>query len=268
MVVPRKRLSQDKRTLRRTTVAYGWIPDVPDHRDYQYAPPRRLLRALPLRVDLRQHCPPVYQQGRLHSCTAHAIAAAIEFDQIKESRSRRFMPSRLFIYYNERAIERSINSDSGAQIRTGIKAVAKRGVCGEHLWRYHPAQFREKPRPRCYRDAKRHPAVTYHRVQRALANLKACLASGHPFVFGFTVYESFHSEKVKRTGRASMPRPHEKMHGGHAVLAVGYDEHEGRVIARNSWGKKWGMAGYFTLPFEYFTNHHLSADFWTLRIEE
>ena len=263
----RKNRTTKKRTTRRSIAAYGWIPDVPDHRDRRYEAPRKLLRALPPQVDLRHHCPPIYRQQRLHSCTAHAIAAAIEFDQIKQSRERQFRPSRLFIYYNERALERSINSDSGAQIRSGIKTVARRGVCSEHLWPYHVQRFRKRPAQRCYRDAKKHPPVSYHRVRRLLAEMKACLASGHPFIFGFTVYESLHSEQVKRTGRAPMPRFHERLHGGHAVMAVGYNERERRFLVRNSWGRKWGLAGYFTLPYGYFTNRHLSQDFWTIRVE-
>ena len=248
------------------TYSCGWVPDLPDCRDLHYEPPRKLLRALPRRVDLRAQCPPVYRQGTLNSCTANAIAAAIEFDQIKQCRPERFLPSRLFIYYNERALEHSIASDSGAQIRSGMKTVAKRGVCPELLWPYRIRQFRKKPLPRCYSDAARHPGVNYQRVPRTLPALRACLASGHPFVFGFTVYQSLHSPAVTRTGRGAMPIKHEKIRAGHAVLAVGYDDPEKRFILRNSWGKKWGMHGYFTLPYDYLMNRHLSQDFWTIRV--
>jgi len=264
--VYRKKSSQRSRIGRRNNSFYGWVPDLPDHRDSLYAAPRKFLRALPVRVDLRTHCPPIYNQGQLHSCTAHAIAAAIQFDKMKQSRPEIFVPSRLFIYYNERAIERSIHSDSGAQIRNGIKSVAKRGVCHERLWPYRTRKFRQKPWRKCYTEAAKHPTLTYHRVRRTLPQLKACLASGYPFIFGFWVYKSFHSQKVRHTGRASMPVRHDKVHGGHAVLAVGYDDAQRRFIVRNSWGRKWGMRGYFTLPYDYFTNHHLSQDFWTIRV--
>ena len=262
----RKKSSQRSRNTRRGKAFYGWIPDLPDHRDFFYAAPRKLLRALPSRVDLRASCPPVYSQGKLHSCTAHAIAAAIQFDKLKQSQPEIFMPSRLFIYYNERAMERSIHSDAGARIRSGIKAVAKRGVCDERLWPYRTRKFRQKPRRKCYTEAAKHPALTYHRVRRKLPQLKACLASGYPFIFGFTVYESFHSKRVTHTGRAPMPVRHEKCHGGHAVLVVGYEDAQRRFIVRNSWGSKWGMRGYFTLPYDYFINRRLSQDFWTTRV--
>src|SRR5262250_2009497 len=102
---------------------YGWIPDLPDQRDYQYAAPLAVIGALPANVDLTSACPAVYDQGQLGSCTANAIAGGIEFDQIKQNLSPIFVPSRLFIYYNERAMEGTVNSDSGAQIRDGMKSV-------------------------------------------------------------------------------------------------------------------------------------------------
>jgi C1A family cysteine protease len=263
--ISRKKSSPRSRIARRTNFSHGWVPDLPDHRDYFYTPPAKLLRALPSRVDLRADCPAVYNQGGLHSCTAHAIAAAIQFEKKRQAHPENLAPSRLFIYYNERTIERSIHSDSGAQIRSGIKSVAKRGVCPERLWPYRARKFRQKPWRKCYTEGAKHPALTYHRVRRRLPQLKACLASGYPVIFGFTVYESFHSKKVRHTGRAPMPK-HEKVRGGHAVLAVGYDDAQRRFIVRNSWGSKWGKRGYFTLPYDYFTNRHLSQDFWTIRV--
>jgi C1A family cysteine protease len=262
----RKKSSPRSGTARRSNFFHGWVPDLPDHRDFFYTAPAKLLRGLPARVDLRAHCPPVYHQGTLHSCTANAIAAAIQFDKMKQAHPETFVPSRLFIYYNERAIERSIHSDCGAQIRSGIKSVAKRGACHEHLWPYRAKKFRHRPGRNCYTEAAKHPALIYHRVRRTLPQLKACLASGYPFIFGFTVYESFHSKKVRHTGRASMPVRHEKCRAGHAVVAVGYEDAQRRFIVRNSWGRKWGMRGYFTLPYDYFTNRHLSEDFWTIRV--
>ena len=248
------------------TCSYGWVPDVPDERDLCYQAPRKLLRALPRRVDLRAQFPPVYRQGTLNSCTANAIAAAIHFDQIKQGRPERFLPSRLFIYYNERALEHSIPSDSGAQIRSGMKTVAKRGVCPEPFWPYRIRQFREKPLPQCYSRATKYRGVTYHRVPRTLPTLRACLASGYPFVFGFTVYQSLHAPEVMRTGRGQMPIKNDRIRAGHAVLAVGYDDSEKRFLLRNSWGRKWGMQGYFTLPYDYLMNRHLAQDFWTIRV--
>src|SRR2546430_400903 len=115
---------------------YGWVPDLPDHRDHMYSAPTHVLKALPPKVDLRPNCPPVLNQGQLGSCTANAIANAHRFDQIKLGRKDHFLPSRLFIYYNERAMEGTIDSDAGAMIRDGIKSIAKLGACPETLWPY------------------------------------------------------------------------------------------------------------------------------------
>lgn len=249
-----------------TVKHYGWIPDVPDQRDHLYAAPIARLRAFPPKTDLRRQCPAVYDQGELGSCTGNAIAGAVQFDRRKLKRRPDFVPSRLFIYYNERVIEHTVESDSGAQIRDGIKSVAKLGVCPETEWPYDIAKFAVKPPATCYRHAKKYRAIGYQRVVQSLAQMKGCLASGYPFVFGFTVYESFESDQVARTGVVPMPAAAEKVLGGHAVLAVGYDDTAQRFIVRNSWGRRWGIAGYFTMPYAYLADDNLAADFWTIRV--
>lgn len=246
--------------------AYGWTPDLPDQRDFLYAAPPETMAALPPSVDLRPQCPKeVYDQGQLGSCTANAIAGAIEFEQIKQA-LKSFTPSRLFIYYNERVIEHTVNTDSGAQIRDGIKSVGSIGAPPETDWPYDTSKFAMKPPPKATSDAPLGKALQYHRVAQVLNQLKGCLASGYPFVFGFTVYESFESNQVAQTGQAPMPAPGEQVLGGHAVLAVGYDDATQRFIARNSWGPGWGMAGYFTMPYAYLTDSNLADDLWTIRL--
>ena len=245
---------------------FGWIPDLPDHRDQLYSAPVITLKVLPSRLDLTPRCPPVYDQGLLGSCTANAVGAAVQFEQMKQQLQEVFLPSRLFIYYNERAMEGTVRFDSGAQIRDGIKSVAKQGVCPEPEWPYRIAKFRTKPRKPCYLHALKHRVILYQRLVPTLNQLRGCLASGYPFVFGFTVYESFESRQVARTGHASMPLPDERVLGGHAVMAVGYSHAKQRFIVRNSWGSKWGLKGYFSLPYAYVTDPELAADFWTIRL--
>jgi C1A family cysteine protease len=251
---------------------FGWIPDLPDQRDHIYAAPVKFLQKLPAKVDLRSQCPPVYDQGQIGSCTANAIGAAIQFDQMKQKLTQTFTPSRLFIYYNERSMEGTVNSDSGAYIRDGIKSVAKQGACPESIWPYDGSQFPPnpkltlKPSKDCYKEAAKHKAIEYQRLVQNTNQMKGCLASGYPFVFGFTVYYSFESPEVKKTGHAPMPAPNEQVLGGHAVLAVGYDDSKQWFIVRNSWGKSWGMKGYFTMPYAYLIDNNLSDDFWTIRL--
>ena len=252
-------------TRPRKIARYGWIPDQPDQRDHLYSAPAQFLMALPSKADLRRRCPAVYNQGQLGSCTANAIAGAIEFDRMKQRLSD-FVPSRLFIYYNERVIEGTVRSDSGAMIRDGIKSVASLGVCPEPEWPYRIAKFASKPPARAYNDAKLDRAVSYQTLMQDSNQMKGCLASGYPFVFGFTVYQSFESQAVARTGHAPMPGWAERPVGGHAVMAVGYDDANQWFIVRNSWGAAWGMKGYFTLPYSYLIQPGLSSDFWTIRL--
>jgi C1A family cysteine protease len=245
---------------------YGWVRDLPDQRDFMYAAPAANMAALPPKVDLRPECPKtVYDQGQLGSCTANAIAGALEFDRIKEGLPD-FTPSRLFIYYNERVMENTVGTDSGAQIRDGIKSVGSVGAPPETDWPYNIAEFAVEPPAKAFADAPLDKAVQYQRVAQVLGQMKGCLASGYPFVYGFTVYESFESPQVAQTGVVPMPASSEKVLGGHAVLAVGYDDSAQRFIVRNSWGPGWGIGGYFTVPYGYLTDSHLSDDFWTVRL--
>jgi C1A family cysteine protease len=262
----------------RTDFRYGWVPDLPDARDHLYLAPRAAVVNLPPSVDLKAGLPDAYNQGRIGSCTGNAIAGAFEFE-LRKQQLPDFTPSRLFIYYNERTIENTVGSDSGAMIRDGIKSVATQGVCPETEWPYDdtpadpasgafPAGSKaaQKPSKQCYADAAAHRATSYQRVSRVLDQMKGCLASGYPFVFGFSVYASFESAEVARTGDAPLPAPHETLLGGHAVLAVGYDDATQRFVVRNSWGPGWGRNGHFTLPYAYLTEPGLASDFWTVRV--
>ena len=242
---------------------YGWAPDRPDQRDKLYAaiaaPPARL----PPAVDLRSDCSAVENQGALGSCTANALVGNLEFLETQAG-----LPpidlSRLFIYYNERAMEGTVNEDAGAAIRDGVKSLVNLGVCAEQKWPYVITKFSAKPPAACYQAGLKHQITSYHRIL-TLQEMRQCLAEGFPFVFGFTVYESFESPAVAKTGTLNLPKPKEKTLGGHAVMAVGYHDDAKRFTIRNSWGADWGQQGYFTMPYAYLDNRNLSDDFWTIR---
>jgi C1A family cysteine protease len=244
---------------------YGWRPDKPDQRDFAYKVPKKV--TLPKIVDLRPNCPDVYDQGELGSCTANAIAAAVQFDMIKQNNKNPFMPSRLFIYFNERVMEHTVNSDAGAEIRDGIKSVVKQGVCPESLWKYNIPKFTIKPPATAYKAALKEQAMVYNRLNVEISSLKNCLAQGFPFVFGMSVYSSFESDKVTKNGIVPMPKPKETLMGGHAVMCVGYDDTKKWLIVRNSWGLGWGDKGYFYLPYTYI-NTNLTDDFWVINVVE
>jgi len=248
------------------TGGFGWVRDDRDDRDHRYVAPPEILRNLPRRVDLRPHLPPVYNQRQFNSCTANAIAAALEFDEIRQGARKPKTPSRLFIYYNERAIEGTVGKDDGARIRDGIKVIAKQGDCPEELWPYRRRNLNLRPPRECYLLARHYKAVEYQRIGHKLDELKSCIASGYPLVLGFKVFESFEGEKIRKTGQLGMPKRQEKAVGMHAVLAVGYKNSKGWFILRNSWGDKWGKKGYFTMPYEYLLDPELAHDFWTIRV--
>ena len=190
--------------MNRSNLYYGWKPDLPDFRDFSYNAPAPILEALPPRADLRANCPEVYDQGQLGSCTANAIAGAFEFDLIKQG-APVFTPSRLFIYYNERVIENTVDRDAGAYLRDGMNSISNAGVCNETSWPYNINEFATKPFESCYQKAATHKALSFYRVARSLTQMKACLADGYPFVFGFSVYESFESIEVRTSGIVNLP---------------------------------------------------------------
>ena len=257
-----------KSTKRRGHGWLGWMPDLPDPRDHTYRAPKttRLPRRYTLPVEM---LPEVFHQGAIGSCSANAIAAAIHFERKRQHLPEaRRVPSRLFIYFNQRVILGTVDQDSGAHLRDGIKVVASHGDCFESgiaAWPYNTRRLKSKPPRECYRMARTDRVIGYKRVKQTLSQLRGCLASGFPFIFGITIFESFESHKVARTGKVPMPGAAERMVGGHAVLAVGYDDDAQVFLVRNSWGTQWGKDGHFTLPYAYVTHKRLAGDFWTIR---
>jgi C1A family cysteine protease len=172
----------------------------------------------------------------------------------------------LAIYYNERKMEGTVDSDAGAQIRDGIKTLKTIGVGPEAQLPYDIQNFRTAPSAAFRAIEAKHEALSYERVPRAAVSIKQVLALGRPVVIGFSVYESFESQEVADTGVMPMPGKGEQLLGGHAVLVVGYKEIKGEPFwqVRNSWGAAWGQAGYFDMPEKYLTTSALSSDFWVI----
>jgi len=255
------------------TYRFGWKPDLPDRRDIPFRRIFRLPAKLPASVDLRNKCSAVEDQGDLGSCTAQALVGALEFLEIKNAinlgvtTEKGFADlSRLFVYYNERAEEGTVEWDSGAYIRDGIKVLKKLGVCREDKWPYQTDRLSDKPSAECYKEGLKHQVTSYQRLS-TLDEMKTCLAMGLPFVGGFTCYNSLMSGEVARTGDVPMPGDNDYTVGGHAIMFVGYEDAVKRVIFRNSWGEEWGKKGYGTLPYEYLVPD-LSDDFWAIQTIE
>jgi C1A family cysteine protease len=242
---------------------YGWRADMPDMRDFMLAVAPA--KSLPAKVSLRKQMPPVYDQGDLGSCTANSIGAILEFNQRKQGEKDAATPSRLFIYYNERVMEGTVNQDSGAEIRDGIKSVAQLGAPPESDWPYDVMKFAKKPSATVYKEARKHQAIRYARVAQDAYAIQNVLATGFPISFGFTVYSSFET-KIGANGIMPMPEPNESTIGGHAVVVIGYKTIRGQLYfeIRNSWGPGWADHGYFWMPGAYLTSSSLATDFWVI----
>jgi len=233
--------------------------------DWKYVPHASVVRRLPAVVDLRRHCPPVYDQLHLNSCSANAIAAALRFDELKEGCPEAPSPSRLFIYYNERVLAGVVGTNSPVALRDGYRTVAKLGTCPEAMWPYQVRRFRRPPTPPCYRAAHRYHAIAYYRIRRSRSHLRACIAEGYPFVMALAVHKSAMGREARRTGVLPVPTRRDRLVGGHAILAVGYDHARRLMIFRNSWGTGWGDHGYGFLPYTFIASSALTWDFWTMR---
>jgi C1A family cysteine protease len=232
-----------------------------DDRDLKYV--HEASEHLPKKVDLRNLMPPVFDQLKLGSCTANSSVAYLIFlySNVKEL-------SRLFEYYNARAIECTVQEDSGVSNRDTVKSIKNNGVCEELLMPYDITKFRNPPSEVAIENAKEYIISSYSLVN-GLAGIKHALASNKPVILGMKVYESFESDDIKRSGIMTMPEDFEEDLGGHSVLVVGYidgvnptESKKGCLIVRNSWGDDWGCKGYFYMPYEYLKDN--TFDYWIM----
>jgi len=246
------------------THSYGRIADIGDIRDLKYSFPVYAPLQLPTSVDLSQGLDSPFDQGKLGSCVSQAVSEAMIYTRRKQGLPD-FIPSRLEIYFYARSIEHTIHSDSGCSIRDGIKSASKYGACSEIEWPYDISKFMLRPPTKVARDGKNDRALTYQSIPQNLDLMKECLASGLPFVFGISVYDSFESQEVSSSGVVLMPSTLEQLLGGHALLCYGYNDNDQTFLFQNSWGESWGLQGRGTIPYTYLLNPQLASDFWVVQ---
>jgi len=239
---------------------YSWRPDVPDHRDHLFS-----LQAgvYPKKVDRLGMGNRIEDQGQLGSCTGNSSTSAAEIVTKVP-----YQLSRLMAYYEGRKIEGTIKQDSGCEIRDVIKGIQTVGICNEDLYPYNISKFTKAPSAKAKKDAKKLlPLIKSYERLSTLDDVKTALAAGLPVVFGFSVPEFFEGDDVAKHGFVRMPTRADKMIGGHAVVAVGYDDTAPTpfVWVRNSWGPDWGIQGYFQMDQKWFTDpRRLVDDMWVM----
>ncbi len=273
----------------------GWLPDYPDFRDYsvehktikKMLTPTGVVKAkaptIQATVDLRSWFSPVEDQGSLGSCTANAGVALVEYFE-RKAMGKHIDASRLFLYKVTRNMLHW-TGDTGAFLRTTMGALVLFGVPPEEYWPYVIANYEMEPTPFCYAFAQSFQAIQYYRLDRPgvtktalLSQIKTNLSAGLPSIFGFTVYSSY--TQANSSGKIPFPTAGEKIIGGHAIVAVGYDDNlkikntnsgatetKGALLIRNSWGTGWGDSGYGWLPYEY-VKLGLATDWWSIIKQE
>ncbi len=253
---------------------YSYKRDKIDNRDLRFSssvsPHPEII--LPKLIDLRATCPPVYNQGKLGSCTANAGCTC----RAMLLQDKQIQLSRMFLYYEERKLEGKSNEDYGASLRDTCKSIYKKGICEETYMPYNPENYMLPPSKLARINAQKYKIIAYKSLS-SLDEIKQNIAfRQQPVLLGMSVFESFESDAVSKTGIMPMPRNSEKKLGAHAVLVVGYKDlvkhhgmsgrhklQQGYLIVRNSWGDKWGDKGYFYMPFNYVIPDY-TFDYWIM----
>lgn len=241
--------------------------------------PRRSRNStLSTKEDLRQWCSPIEDQGQLGSCTAHAGVGLYEYFE-RRAFGKYIDGSRLFLYKVTRNLLKW-EGDDGAYLRTTMGAMAMFGIVPEKYWPYQEHRFNEEPSAFLYSYAQNFQALLYYRLDvqgvtkdRLLERIKQHLRMGLPLIFGFTCYTSLDTGDH---GNIPFPDRNEEVEGGHAVMAVGFDDRKeitncnnpkiktkGAILIRNSWGTEWGDKGYGWLPYEYVLAG-IADDWWSM----
>jgi C1A family cysteine protease len=231
--------------------------------------PGTIASNLPPTADLRSKLSPVDDQGLVGACTGFTMVGLAEYRARLKGNTEELSPG--FIYLMNLKEDGNLGQDAGSRISTSIKVLQKYGTCPEALHPFlaptaqqDPANIASYlntiPSAAAVKAAAANKIGSYRPV-RDLNGFKTALAKGLPVAFGVAVYKSFMGPEAKATGIIPMPAGNDELLGGHAILAVGYDDAKKQVVFRNSWSPKWGDQGYGYLPYDYFKKD-LAGDAW------
>lgn len=239
-------------------IGKGWRPDTPDVRDRIFSTAKAV--QLPAFINNFNQSP-IRDQGEEGSCVGHAVGGCFDYlDRIDDTPKEYVSCSPRDVYYKARLERGDENSDSGAEIRLAIKAVARDGVCPDACWPYRQGEWKKKPTNLAKRTSHSFKLSSYERLD-SVNSILIAIASHYAVVGGFTCYTNMFTPEVDRTGDVPMPGGSED--GGHAVQFVGYNLPKERLIFKNSWSDQWGNKGYGSLPFE-FVEQGAADDFWAM----
>jgi C1A family cysteine protease len=243
-----------------TTFKNGWIRQPKDDRDFKYTLRRETLIPLPVKADISQYLPPVFDQLSLSSCTANTGVSSLMAVGKKQGK-KKVTYSRLFLYYFTRLLEGTENEDSGCYMRDVFKAANKYGVCSESYWKYDVRKVLKVPTATANKAVKI-KAIQYELLPQKIDYVKDCIASGFPVITGIDIFDSFDS--MGTHNKWILPKPSGDIQGGHAIIIFSYDDNTKLLGIRNSWGETWGDKGNFYMPYSYFESKYCD-DSWTLK---
>lgn len=272
-----------------STRHYGWVPSKPGFRDLLFCPhPLLTLETTPWLDLSTPTLPPPFvpclNQGNEGSCGPNTEAECLSLVAERDEKLNLLLPSRQFIYYTTRVVMGvPLNQDTGVDNRSMTQALAKYGWCDDALMPYtdDPSQLATAPSAAAYAQAATRKVSTSLSVPQNETALQGAIASGLPWIFGFTVYESFESDTTSHTGIVTMPTRSEQVLGGHDITVVGFNASGGDLPGvmpgnkwptgtwkmRNHWyngSVPWGDGGYCYVPDAYVLSSSLSGDFWVI----
>ncbi len=160
---------------------------------------------------------------------------------------------------------KSLEINYGTTLWWTMRILKSRGVCEK---KYFPSKFKpnqtlweylnESSSKEANKKALRHRIEYYQRLY-TVDEIKHALDVFHGAAISIDIFQSFIDAP---NGKIPFPKIEERKLGVHSIALVGYNKQE--FIFANSWGKKWGNAGFGYLPFYYVNKFLIEA--WVVNV--